>query len=436
MRTDSAPVIVTIESLSHDGRGVARIDGKTVFVDGALPGEEVRIVRHRAHRRYDHAMVEEVLKPSAHRVVPLCQHFGHCGGCSLQHLEASQQLEAKRRHVAEELARVGKVEPGAWLPSLTGPAWRYRRRARLGCKYVHKKERVLVGFRERSSPYIAETIQCEVLADPVGRLIAPLAELIGGLSIRERTPQIEVAVADSATALVLRVLSAPSEDDLQRLRDFAAAHGIEWYLQPGGLNTVTALTPPPTPLVYAVAGLEAGIEFLPTDFVQVNAAVNAGMLALAMEWLAVGPGDQVLDLFCGLGNFSLPLARQALGVTGVEGDAALVSRAAHNAARNGIDNARFFTGDLFQSSRDLPWARGRYDRILLDPPRAGAREVLELVSKAGARRLVYVSCHPGTLARDAGELVHQHGWSMIRAGVMDMFPQTAHVESIAVFEPR
>jgi 23S rRNA (uracil1939-C5)-methyltransferase len=427
--------IAEIESLDHDGRGVARIGGKAVFIDGALPGESVRFQRVRRRRRYDEAVVVEVLRAAPDRVTPRCPHFGVCGGCSLQHLDHAAQLAAKGRIVAEELARIGGVQPERWLAPLAGPIWGYRRRARLGSKFVDRKERVLVGFRERGSPLLADLGRCEVLAAPVGELIADLAGLIGGLELRRRVAQIEIAVAENVTALVLRVLDEPPEADLAKLREFESRHGVVLYLQPAGLDSVRPLSPPAVPLNYALPGLPAGIEFAPTDFVQVNGELNRLMVARALELLEPRASDRALDLFCGLGNFSLPLAQIITEVTAVEGDAALVRRAAANAARNGIGNVRFHAANLAVENLRATWAAERYDLVLLDPPRAGAREVLPLAARSRPRRIVYVSCHAGTFARDAGILVEQLGYRLVAAGIMDMFPHTSHVESIALFEP-
>lgn len=426
--------VLVIESLAHDGRGVARADGKAVFVAGALPGERVIARSLKRHRRYDEAVATEVLHPAPGRVAPRCPHFGVCGGCAMQHLDEAQQLETKRLQVEEQLARIGRVAPDRWVPSLGGAAWAYRRRARLGVKWVSKKGRLLVGFRERATPYVAEIDSCAVLAEPVGRLIGALASLVARLSIRERLPQIEVAVGERATALVLRVLDPPSTADLAQLRAFAAAQGVEFYLQPGGYDTVAPLDPPATPLGYTLPEFDVELRFEPTDFIQVNAALNRRAVALAVRLLDPGPDEAVLDLFCGLGNFTLPLARRAARVVGVEGEAGLVARARANAARNGIGNAEFHVADLAQDLAAAPWALEPFRRVLLDPPRAGAAAALPLVARLRPARVVYVSCHPASLARDAGELVHVHGFRLAAAGVMDMFPQTAHVESIAVFE--
>ncbi|MCU0976872.1 MAG: 23S rRNA (uracil(1939)-C(5))-methyltransferase RlmD [Steroidobacteraceae bacterium] len=426
---------LVIESLAHDGRGVARADGKAVFVAGALPGERVRARALKRHRRFDEAVAIEVLEPAPGRVAPRCPHFGVCGGCAMQHLDEARQLEIKRLHVEEQFTRIGRVTPAEWLPPLGDAAWAYRRRARLGVKWVPRKGRVLVGFRERATPYIAEIDSCAVLAAPVGGLIGALAALVGRLSIRERLPQIEVAVGERATALVLRVLDPPSAADLAELRAFAAAEGVEFYLQPRGYDTVAPLDPPATPLGYTLPDFDVEVLFEPTDFIQVNADLNRRAVALAVRLLDPRPDETVLDLFCGLGNFTLPLARRAARVVGVEGEAGLVARARANAARNGIANAGFHVADLAQDLGGAPWANETFHRVLLDPPRAGAAAALPLVARLRPARIVYVSCHPASLARDAGELVHVHGFRLAAAGVMDMFPQTAHVESIAVFEP-
>ncbi len=435
MKAPAAVETAEIESLDQEGRGVTHVGGKAVFVDGALPGEQVSFRRTRRQRRHDEAVVVDVLRAAPDRVSPPCPHFGTCGGCSLQHLEHAAQLAAKGRVVADALSRIGGLVPDEWLPPLTGPAFGYRRRARLGCKYVDKKGKVLVGFRERSSPLLADLGRCEVLAPPVGALIADLADLVGSLEIRRRVAQIEVAVGDDAVALVLRVLDEPGVPDLERLRAFEARHCIALYLQPGGLDTVRPLTAPAVPLRYALPGLPAGLEFAPTDFIQVNGELNRRMVARAIELLDPRPDDRALDLFCGLGNFSLPLARRVAGVDGVEGDAALVARARANAARNGIENASFHVANLAAESQSADWARARYDLVLLDPPRAGAREILPVATASRPRRLVYVSCHAGSFARDAGILAGQLGYRLAATGIMDMFPQTSHVETIALFEP-
>jgi len=405
-----------------------------VFVPDALPGERVILRRVGRRRNFDEAVLEQVLRPSPDRVPAECPHFGLCGGCALQHLAPAAQLAFKQSQLLENLVRLGGVEPASVLEPLTGPVWGYRRRARLGIKLVPRKGRVLVGFRERSAPYVADLHECRVLAPPAGTLIDPLAALVAGLSIAARVPQAEVAVAGGVCAIVLRVLDPPTEADLDLLRGFESGHAVRFYLQPGGVESVHPLQPGAPPLGYSLPSFGLDFEFEPTDFVQVNGELNERMVSRAVELLAPGPGHDVLDLFCGLGNFSLPLATRAREVVGIEGDAGLVARAARNAARNSIANASFHVADLFAGSSDAPWARRPYDRVLLDPPRAGAREILPVVERCGAARVVYISCHPGSLARDAGILVREHGFRLAAAGVMDMFPHTTHVEAVAVFD--
>lgn len=433
-RLQLAPEEADIVDLTHEAAGVARIDGKTVFVADALPGERVVLRRTHRHRKVDYAVTEQVLTASPDRVVPRCPHFGLCGGCALQHLAPAAQLAFKQHQLLENLTRLGGVAPGQVLEPLTGPVWNYRRRARLGIKLVPRKGKVLVGFRERASPYVADLHECHVLVEPVGRLMVPLAQLVESLSIADRLPQAEVAVADAVVVLVLRVLTPPVPSDLEKLAAFEQAHGVRFYLQPGGPDTVAPLQPSPDPLSYRIEAADVSIEFEPTDFIQVNGALNQAMIARALERLEMQATDRVLDLFCGLGNFSLPLARHAAHVIAVEGDASLVRRARANAGRNGIANVEFHVADLFADVAGLPWTKGHYDRVLLDPPRAGAREILPVVAASGAHRVVYISCHSGSLARDAGLLVREHGFRLTAAGVMDMFPHTTHVEAMAVFD--
>ncbi|HEM47634.1 MAG TPA: 23S rRNA (uracil(1939)-C(5))-methyltransferase RlmD, partial [Alphaproteobacteria bacterium] len=334
------PLEARIESLSHDGRGVARLDGKTVFVDGALPGERVLLRYRRRRRSFDEAQVVEVLQPSPHRCVPKCPHFGVCGGCSLQHLDPQAQIESKQQVLLDNLERLGGVAPDAVLPPLTGPVWGYRRKARLGVKYVRKKGRVLVGFRERHSSFVAELQRCEVLHPSVGERIADLAALIAGLEARERIAQIEVAVSDAATALVLRNLDPLSEADRERVRAFGHAHGLQMWLQPSGPDSAHSLDSDDPALTYELPDQQVTLAFRPTDFTQINAAINGATVARALQLLEPS-GERVLDLYCGLGNFTLPLARHAARVVGVEGDQSLIERARANADRNGIANAEF-----------------------------------------------------------------------------------------------
>lgn len=429
----SAPESGEVAALNHDGAGVVR-GAKTAFVPGALPGERIRFRRTRRHRQHDDAELLDIEQASPDRVSPQCAHFGVCGGCALQHLAPAAQLAAKQVEVAENLTRIGRVQPERWLEPLTGPVWQYRRRARLGAKFVPKRDRVLVGFRERNTPYIAALARCEILAPPVDALIEPLSTLLTGLEARRTIPQIEVAVGEGATVLVFRHLEPLSSADEAALLAFEAMQGVRVYVQSGGPATVRPLSGVAAELRYRVGADGPELVFEPTDFVQINAQINTRLVALALEQLEVGPEDRVLDLFCGLGNFTLPLARRAKEVVGIEGDAALVARAQTNAARNGLENAHFHVANLFEPDGGARALRGPFTRVLLDPPRAGALEVLPRLAALGAARIVYVSCHPGTLARDLGILCHEQGYRLVAAGVIDMFPHTPHVESIAVLE--
>lgn len=433
-RASRQPETATITDISHEGRGVAHVEGKTVFIDDALPGEVVEWQRLKRNSNFDEGRLLRVIEPSPDRVEPRCAHFGVCGGCVLQHLSGERQLEFKQRQLTEALARIGKVTPAEILPPLQSAVWNYRRRARLAARWVPKKNRTVVGFRERSTPYIADLKRCEVLQAPLDRLIAPLSELVTALTVRNRVPQIEVAAADNAVALVVRVLDPLTDADLESIRQFGRTHSVQMFLQPGGYETVAPIDPGVEPLEYRLPAFDIRLQFQPTDFVQVNGPLNQQMIERAVTLLAPGSDDRVLDLFCGLGNFSLPLARRAGQVVGVEGEAGLVARARANAERNGLTNAQFFTANLADESiASASWA-GKFNKVLLDPPRAGAKEVLPVVARSGAETVLYISCHPGSLARDAGILVHEHGYKLRSAGVMDMFPHTAHVESIALFE--
>ncbi len=429
------PVAATIESLNHDGRGVTHIEGKAVFIHGALPGEEVIFTYTRKSRRFDEGQVVEVTKPSPERVEPTCPHFGICGGCSLQHQDSRAQLQHKQQILMDALKHIGKVEPAEVIPPLAlDDHWGYRRKARIGAKYVAKKGGVLVGFRERGSSFIADLSSCKVLHPKVGELITPLSALIEGFSIRDKVPQIEMAMGDECCVLIFRMLEPPSEEDLARLRHFGEQHDIHIYLQEGGPDTVRPLSGEAADLTYALPEFGVAFHFLPTDFTQVNSGINRLMVRRAVDMLALKPDDRVLELFCGLGNFTLPLAQHAAEVVAVEGDAGLIARARENAKRNDIENATFYTANLFEPLTHQPWLKQTFNKALLDPPRTGAIEVLEHLPRLGVQQILYISCYPGTLARDAGELVHTHGYRLKGAGVMDMFPHTAHVESIALFE--
>jgi 23S rRNA (uracil1939-C5)-methyltransferase len=428
-----AEEIALVGGLTHEGEGVVH-GGKTVFVPGALPGERIRLRRTRRHRQHDDGELLEVLTPSPQRVVPRCVHFGVCGGCALQHFAPAAQLAAKEAELKSTLERVARVAPRRWLEPVTGPVWAYRRRARLGAKFVYRKGRVVVGFRERAAPYVADLGGCEVLASPAGALIAPLAALLTSLAIREHVPQIEVAVADNATALVLRVLAEPPEADLALLAQFAAAHAVRLYLQPAGLDSVRALGDGQSePLRFCLRAFGLELEFSPVDFIQVNGPVNEALVARATELLELTPAARVLDLYCGLGNFTLALAQRAQSAVGVEGEPQLVQRARGNAARNRLANVEFHQADLAAApDPSSAWLRREYSHVLLDPPRTGAREMLATVARLAPQRVLYISCHPGSLARDLMVLVHEHGFTLEAAGVVDMFAHTAHVESLAL----
>jgi 23S rRNA (uracil1939-C5)-methyltransferase len=433
---NAVPQQAEILDLAHDGRGVAKAAGKTVFIDGALPGELVLFKVYKRRRQFDEAELAEIVSRSPQRAQPLCRHFGVCGGCSLQHLEPKAQLEAKQRQLLDAFTHIGNVSPAHVLDPLEGPQWAYRRRARLGVKYVHKKRRVLAGFRERRKPYLADIQRCEILVPPQANLASELAALAESLSIRDKIPQVEVAAGDEQTALVLRVMEPPTAADLQKISEFGTAKGVQIFLQSGGLDSVRPLHAGYAPLSYAVDEGRVIIEFGPVDFIQVNREVNASMVETAIRLLRPQPHDVLLDLFCGLGNFTLPLARRSHRALGVEGDHGLVAKARGNAVRNAIGNAEFKCENLFEPAKFAAWSNERYDLVLLDPPRAGAAELLPLIARWQPRRVVYISCHPGSLARDAGILVRDLGFTLTDAGVMDMFPQTTHVESIAVFEKR
>jgi len=427
-----------VADLTHEAEGVVRgseAGGKTVFVAGALPGERISFRRRSFHKSHDEAELLEVHDASPARATPRCAHFGVCGGCAMQHLDPAAQIEAKQKELAQNLQRIGSVEPDEWLPPLLGPHWNYRRRARLSSRFVAKKGRSLVGFREKQGKYVADVQRCEVLAEPVASLVGVLAELLTGMARRTSIPQIEVALSDGERVLVFRVLDPLPEGDLEALRAFERTHGLRILLQPGGLNTIVPLTEGPVDLHYRLDAFDVKLEFGPSDFVQVNAAINQSMVARAVELLEIAPTDRVLDLYCGLGNFTLPLARHAAAVVGVEGEAGLIARARANASLNGISNAEFVVADLSVAPDiALPWLRGGFDKVLLDPPRVGAREVLSAVAHLAPHRVVYISCHTGSLARDLGVLTHELGFRLRAAGVLDMFPHTTHVESIAVLD--
>jgi len=428
-----------VESLDREARGVAKVQGKAIFIDGALPGEDVDCASYRRKESYELAEVVAVRSSSPCRVAPRCQWYGHCGGCSLQHMEFRAQVAAKQRILEDALWHIGRLRPESMLSPIYGAAWQYRHRARLSVRLVRKKGGVLVGFHERRSSFVADMKSCEVMPQAVSLLIDELRTLVGRLSICERLPQVEVAVGRQVTVLVLRVLQPPGEQDEALLRRFAEQAGVQLWLQPKGPETAMPFWPLDAPgLDYALPEFDVLIEFRPTDFTQVNHAVNRVLVGRALALLAPEPSDKVLDLFCGLGNFTLPIGRRGANVHGMEGSPELVTRARLNAVRNGLESrCTFDLANLFDPEvieRVIADA-GPVAKVLIDPPREGAIEVVKRLSaEAGVRRIVYVSCDPGSLARDAALLVQTRGFRLVAAGVVNMFPHTSHVESIAQFE--
>ncbi len=425
-----------IESLDHEGRGIARRDGKTIFIEGAVTGETVTASVYRKKPSYENANVQRILRESSQRVTPQCVNFGRCGGCSLQHLNAPAQVAAKQRVLEDNLRHIGKVTAGQMLSPIHGPTWGYRRRARMTARYVIKKGGSLIGFHEKKSSFVADMTSCEVLPAHISKLLLPLRELVGALSIRERMPQIEVACGDAADVLVFRVLEPPTDADKALLQAFAESHSVHVYLQSKGPETAQPLWPQePADLYYTLPEFNIKMPFFPTEFTQVNHEVNRVLVHRALMLLAPQAGERVADMFCGIGNFSLPIARSGAQVTGIEGSASLVKRAAENAAYNGLsESVAYRVMNLFEINADAFSALGAFDRMLIDPPRDGAAELVKSLVAAPPRRIVYVSCNPSTLARDAAVLVHEQGYTLSAAGVVNMFPHTAHVESIAVFD--
>lgn len=428
--------IALIESLDHEGRGVAHCDGKAIFVEGALPREEVAFSSYRRKANYELATVGQLLRPSAQRVEPRCPHFGICGGCSIQHLDSSAQAAAKQRVMEDALWHIGRLRPGIIYPAIEGQPWGYRTRARLSVRLVPKKGGVLVGFHEKRSSYVAEMDSCEVLPSHVSRLLPRLRRLVGGLSIPDRLPQIEVAIGDAVTVLVLRILQPLTATDEERLRRFADEHGVQVWLQPGGPASAQAFHPPDAPpLSYTLPDYGLELQFRPNEFTQINHGINRMLLRRAMHLLQPREGERIGDFFCGLGNFTLPIACCGALVLGIEGSEALVDRARRNAAANGLSGSTSFAvANLFEASPERVAGWGRLTKWLIDPPREGAIELVKAIGEAAPERIVYVSCNPATLARDAAVLVHEKGYRLCGAGIANMFPQTSHVESIALFE--
>jgi 23S rRNA (uracil1939-C5)-methyltransferase len=429
-----------VESLDHEGRGVARVDGKAIFIEGALSGELVEFSSFRRKPTYEQAQVVRIIKASSQRMTPRCPHFGVCGGCSMQHLDPAAQTAAKQRVLEDALWHLARLKPETIFPPISGPAWGYRRRARLSVRNVIKKGGVLVGFHEKRSSYVAVMDSCEVLPRSISDLIEPLKALVMAMSRPDRLPQIEVAIGewmgDEQRVLVLRNLEPLTADDQQLLREFADRHGIVWYLQPGGPDTATLFHPVDAPpLEYRLPDFGVRLQFRPTDFTQVNHGINRMLVRRAMSLLQPKSGERIADLFCGLGNFTLPIAASGATVIGVEGARALVDRARMNAELNGLGaRCEFQVANLFEATPESIVALDKLDKLLIDPPREGAVEVVKALGEDAPRRIVYVSCNPATLARDAAILVHEKGYALRGAGIASMFPNTSHVESIALFE--
>jgi 23S rRNA (uracil1939-C5)-methyltransferase len=420
-----------IYSLSHDGRGIATINGITTFVEGALPNEKVICQIFKKHRHYQEAKIHEILQPSPERTLPKCPHFNNCGGCSLQHLHPAFQIQYKQQILLEQLKRFGKVVPYEILPPLTGKTSAYRRRARLGVQWIKNSGKAFIGFREKTSHQLASLESCYILDPNIGPHLKELSLLVSSLTQGEHIFQIEIAIGDRETALVFSHRIELTLDDKQKIIIFAKKYHFSIYLH---CKSISKLYPPETPelLSYALPNYQLEIFFHPTDFVQINSEMNALLINQTMTLLAPGPEDIILELFCGLGNFTLPLARFAKHVTGIEGVAAMVKRAKDNAEKNHLYNVDFYTANLM-AVKTAPWLQKKYNKILLDPPRTGAKEIIPHLAKLSATHILYISCNPATLARDAGEL-HKLKYKLKKVGVINMFPHTSHIEAIALFE--
>lgn len=427
------PVIV--ESLDHEGRGIAHADGKVIFIEGALTGERVTYNSYRKKPSYEQAHVVHILKQSFMRVTPKCSYFGVCGGCSMQHLEPRAQVAVKQRVLEDNLARIGKVKPETMLPPIYGQPWGYRQRARLSVRHVLKKGKTLVGFREKNGKYVTDMKHCEILTPKIAGLLPLLGELNESFTAQDMLPQIEVAVGEHVDVLVLRILQALTPADEALIKRFADTHGVQFWTQTKGPDTVHPFYPLDAPqLSYSLPEFNVEMPFAPTEFTQVNSDMNRLMVSRAMRLLDPQPDERIADFFCGLGNFTLPIARRGAQVLGIEGSAALVRRAQQNAEHNNLSgNAKFAAMNLFEVDTPTLVEMGAFDKWLIDPPRDGAIELVKAIGEDGPRRIVYVSCNPATLARDAEVLVHAKGYTLKAAGVMNMFPQTSHVESMAVF---
>jgi 23S rRNA (uracil1939-C5)-methyltransferase len=431
----SANIKAKVEGYNHDGRGIAHIDGKVIFIDGALPNEEVIFAYTKRHRKYDEGIIVEIIEASPDRTTPQCPHTTICGGCSQQHIKHHLQLELKQKTLLEQLHHFGNIIPENILPPLTGPLFGYRHKARLSVKYVSKKNKVVVGFHEKNGRYIADIETCTILHTSIGSLIKPLSELIGSLRSYQHIPQIEIAVGNEATALIFRNLESLCPEDEYQIKNFAQQYDFYIYLQPSTNESSYLLYPEQTsPYLSYLLPQDIKIYFLPTDFTQINYAINKQMVDLAIQLLEPNHHDHILDLFCGLGNFTLPIARQCASISGIEGNQAMINRAKNNATLNNINNAEFYCADLSQPlNLDLKY--NQYTKILLDPPRTGALEIANQINCFNPQRIVYISCNPATLARDSG-ILRTAGYTLKTLRIVDMFPHTKHVEAIALFVPK
>lgn len=433
-RFDRSIQEASIDSLSHDGRGISQNEGKKTFILGALPGETVTYQPLKRAKGVTSAVVKDVLTPSSKRIDPNCPHFTSCGGCQLQHLSQDEQAAHKHQVLQEQFKHIAHMEAETWAEPLLGPSYHYRRRARLSVKYVPQKGKVLVGFRELDGRFVSDNSLCPVLTPPFDQLITPLGELIGQLSHPDKIPQIELTQAAPLPTLLIRHLCELSENDTSLLASFADQHGVCLLLQPKGYDSITDLNGQRSnaELSYELPADKLTYFFKPEQFIQVNAVINERMMAQAMQWLDPQPHERILDLFCGIGNISLPLAKRAKWVTGIEGDLSSVKQADRNAKHNALSNTAFFTENLFDDCSKALWATEHYDALVIDPPRAGAKEIVDNIGAFNPSRILYISCHSATLARDAG-LLQSHGYTLKKAGMMDMFPQTQHMEAMALF---
>ena len=422
-----------IEHLSHDGRGIARIDGKTTFIEGALSGERIYFHYTKRHANFDEGVVDEILEAHPSRQIPKCKHFGICGGCSLPYMDSEHQIEHKQKTVIEFLRREG-IEPEEILTPLASHPWGYRRKARLSVKYLEKKNQMLVGFREKNGRFVSAIKRCEILHPNIGHLIESFSDLFLALTTRDQIPQMEIAVTQTETAIIIRHLSPMPESDLKKIREFCHTNKIKLYLQPKGLDSITLDWPSDADPLMTETLSDYGLQlkFMPHQFIQVNAGINQRMIMQAIEWLNVQASDRILDLFCGIGNFTLPIAKFCNNVVGVEGEFTTVEQAKANAVLNNIDNAYFYCDDLSAAEYNSPWALNTYDKILLDPPRVGAKTVIPWIQKWKAKEILYISCNPATFARDAKALINL-GYKLVKVGVLDMFPHTTHIETMVLF---